>query len=52
MTLIQALDDGGRPLRALHDPRLPVSANATLELDFERPAGPSRSTASTGRRSG
>jgi hypothetical protein len=39
MTLIQALDDTGRPLRTARDPRLPISPNSTLDLDFERPTG-------------
>ncbi|HEX5136213.1 MAG TPA: hypothetical protein VFY93_04515 [Planctomycetota bacterium] len=39
ISIIQAIDDKGQSLRPLHDPRLPVSANSTIELDFERPAG-------------
>jgi len=39
ISFIQTLDDKGQPLRPLRDPDLPVLANSTVNVDFERPAG-------------
>jgi len=43
LSIVQALDDKGQPLRPRGDARMPVAANSLFELDFEPPAAKARS---------